>query len=108
LNTEIYNSKNSKKLVIEKPRISDIPRIHQIINYFADNNEMLPRPLSDLYENIRECLVVKKDGVIIGCSFLHVYWSDLAEIRSLAVVETDQRRGIGSEVALMKQIDISQ
>ena len=83
---------------MEKARISDVPQMHQLINYFADRDEMLPRPLSELYENIRDCFVVRQGERVIACALLHVFWSDLAEIRSLAVAEDSQEQGIGAQL----------
>jgi len=85
-------------LKVEKARISDVPQMHQLINYFADRDEMLPRPLSELYENIRDCFVVRQGERVIACALLHVFWSDLAEIRSLAVAEDSQEQGIGAQL----------
>ncbi len=83
---------------MEKARISDVPQMHQLINYFADRDEMLPRPLSELYENIRDCFVVRQGERVVACASLHVFWSDLAEIRSLAVDEDSQEQGIGAQL----------
>jgi amino-acid N-acetyltransferase len=87
-------------LEIEKAKISDVPQMHKLINYFAEKDEMLPRSLSELYENMRDCFVVKEGDRLLGCVSLHVFWSDLAEIRSLAVAEDSRDKGIG--VALVK------
>ena len=83
---------------VEKARINDVPQMHQLINYFADRDEMLPRSLSELYENIRDCFVVRQGERVIACVSLHVFWSDLAEIRSLAVAEDTQEQGIGAQL----------
>ena len=83
---------------IEKARIQDVGQIHHLINYFADRNEMLARSLSEIYENIRDYFVVREDDKVIACVALHVMWEDLAEIKSLAVAEGSQKRGIGSEL----------
>jgi len=81
---------------VEKARIQDVPQIHQLINYFADKDEMLPRPLSEIYENIRDYFVIRKGEQVIACAALHIMWSDLAEIKSVAVSEDSQRQGIGA------------
>ncbi len=81
---------------VEKGKIQDVPQIHRLINYFADKDEMLPRPLSELYENIRDYFVIRKGEQLIACAALHVCWSDLAEIKSVAVSEDSQRQGIGA------------
>jgi amino-acid N-acetyltransferase len=83
---------------IEKARISDATQMHELINYFADKGEMLPRPLSEIYENIRDYFVVRQGERIIACAALHVMWSDLAEIKSVAVAEGSQRQGIGDQL----------
>jgi amino-acid N-acetyltransferase len=83
---------------VEKARISDAAQIHELINRFADMGEMLPRPLSEIYENVRDFFVIREGDQVIGCAALHVIWSDLAEIKSLAVVEDRQRKGVGNEL----------
>jgi len=85
-------------LEVEKAKISDVPQMHQLINYFAERDELLPRSLSELYENIRDCFVVRDGERMIACASLHVFWSDLAEIRSLAVAEASQERGLGVQL----------
>ncbi len=70
---------------VEKARISDAAQMHKLINYFADKGEMLARSLSEIYENIRDYLVVRQGERVIACAALHVMWSDLAEIKSVAV-----------------------
>jgi len=83
---------------IEKARISDVTQMHELINYFADKDEMLPRPLSEIYENIRDYFVVRQGERIIACAALHVMWSDLAEIKSVAVAEGSQGQGLGDQL----------
>jgi amino-acid N-acetyltransferase len=85
-------------LKLEKAKISDIPQIQQLINYFADKGEMLSRPLSELYQNIRDYFVVKQGEWVVACVSLHVSWSDLAEIKSLAVAEDSQKQGLGDQL----------
>jgi len=83
---------------VEKARIQDVPQIHRLINYFADKGEMLARPLSEIYENIRDYFVIRKGEQVIACAALHVMWSDLAEIKSVAVAEDSHRQGIGARL----------
>ncbi len=81
---------------VERAKIPDIPQIHKLINDYARNGEMLARPLSELYEDIRDYLVVKDGERVLACAALHVSWSDLAEIRSVAVAEDAQGKGLGT------------
>ncbi|MDP2919137.1 MAG: N-acetyltransferase [Dehalococcoidia bacterium] len=83
---------------VDKARIADVPQMHKLINYFADRGEMLARPLSEIYENIRDFYVVRRGRKVIGCAALHVMWSDLAEIKSVAVAEDRQGQGIGDQL----------
>ncbi len=83
---------------IEKAKVTDAAQMHQLINYFANRGDMLPRALSELYENIRNYFVARNKNQVIGCIALHVSWVDLAEIKSLAVDEPRQNKGIGSSL----------
>ena len=83
---------------VEKAKIQDVPQIHRLINYFADRSEMLARSLSEIYENIRDYFVVEQDEQVIACAALHICWSDLAEIKSVAVAEESQKQGIGTQL----------
>ena len=81
---------------IEKARITDVPQMYSLITCFADRDEMLGRPLSEIYENIRDYFVVRDGERVVACAALHVNWSDLAEIKSVAVAKDNQRQGIGT------------
>lgn len=59
---------------------------------------MLFRSLAQLYESLRDFYVYEQDGEILGCCAMQIIWADLAEIRSLAVREDSQSRGIGGEM----------
>ena len=82
---------------VEKAKIHDAQRIHELVNYFADKGEMLPRALSEIYETLRDYFVVRdSNNQVIGCVALHISWADLAEIKSLAVSGEKQTQGLGS------------
>ena len=83
---------------VDRARISDAAAMHQLINHFADQGQMLPRALSEIYENIRDYFVVRDENQITGCIALHVNWVDLAEVKSLAVEDSRQNQGIGSSL----------
>jgi amino-acid N-acetyltransferase len=78
-----------------KAIISDAKIIHKFINTFARKEIVLPRPLNDIYEHIRDFFIVENNGDIIGACSLHILWEDLAEVRSLVVSEHSQKQGIG-------------
>lgn len=83
---------------VEKARINDVPQMHQMVNYFADKGLMLPRSLSEIYENIRDFFVVRQDERVIACAALHVSWADLAEIKSVVVAEDSQLQRLGAQL----------
>ncbi len=82
--------------MIRKATLKDISFILEIIKPYADSGKMLPRPLNDLYEHIRDFSVYDKDNTILGIVALHVSWQDIAEIRSLAIREGSVSFGIGT------------
>ncbi|MBC8430582.1 MAG: N-acetyltransferase [Desulfobacterales bacterium] len=86
--------------MIRKATIKDIKAIHKLLQEYGDKGELLPRPLSVLYDHVRDFSVYvdeKKDRVL-GCCALQFCWENLAEIRSLAVHPEHQRNKIGSKL----------
>lgn len=81
--------------VVRKAKVSDVPLIADIINRHAQNGIMLPRPLSRIYDNVRDYSVVVDGGEVVGCGALHVMWSDLAEIRAVALKDEYIGKGLG-------------
>ncbi|MCL0090389.1 N-acetyltransferase [Dehalococcoidia bacterium] len=86
---------------VEKAKIADVPQIHKLVNYFASQGQMLPRSLSEIYENLRDFFVVREGEEVAACVALHICWHDLVEIKSLAVAEEQQDAGLGT--ALVKE-----
>ena len=83
---------------VEKASINDVPQMHKLINSFADKGEMLARSLSEIYENVRDYFIVRRGDQVIACAALHINWSDLAEIRSVAVAEDSQGQDVGTQL----------
>jgi len=86
--------------VIRKAQIKDARDIHRLISHFAKTGQVIPRPLSEIYEHIREFFVFVPEGkdLLAGACALHITWEDLAEIRSLVVSEEHQGEGVGAEL----------
>lgn len=81
--------------MIRKARLSDIKYIYKLILHFSKTGEVIPRPLSELYEHVRDFFVYEDRDLIVAACALHICWEDLAEIRSLVVSEEYQHKGIG-------------
>lgn len=85
--------------MIRKAKIADTKEIQRLINHFAKEGTLLPRSLSEIYDNLRDFFIYEgQDHHIGGVCALHICWEDLAEIRSLAVAEGERERGIGRKL----------
>ncbi len=84
--------------MIRKAALDDIHTIHSLLQLYSRKGELLARPLSRLYDHLRDFWVFE-DALtkkIVGCCALQFCWDKLAEIRSLAVLPEYTSRGIGS------------
>lgn len=88
-------SPNPDDVVIRKATIADCGPILKLINELAVQQVLLPRSPASVVENIRDFFIADAGGVFVGCGALHVVWTDLGEIRSIAVEPTAQRAGLG-------------
>jgi len=84
--------------MIRKAQIGDVKEIQKLLLTFASRGDMLSRSLSELYESLRDFYVFEEEGVLMGAAALHIVWEDLAEVRSVAVMEDAGRKGIGSQL----------
>ncbi len=84
--------------MIRKALIKDTPSIHSLLRYYGDQGDMIARPLSALYDHLRDFWVHEdeENHEIIGCCALQFCWEDIAEIRSLAVKKGHKKRGTGT------------
>jgi amino-acid N-acetyltransferase len=82
--------------MIRKATMTDVKAIYDLLHHFADKGLLLGRSYSSLYDQIRDFQVaLGDDGRLIGAGALHISWENLAEIRSLAVLEDEQGKGVG-------------
>ena len=85
-------------LIIRPARTSDIKAVHTIIDAYVLGRRLLAKETVTLYETVQEFTVAEFDGEVVGCGALHVLWEDLAEIRSVAVLEKMRGKGIGNAI----------
>lgn len=81
--------------MIRNAIMTDVRSIHALVNVYAKTGLLLGRSVSSIYDNLRDFVVYEVDGEIIGVCCLHIVWDDLAEVRSLAVAESAQGKGVG-------------
>ncbi len=85
--------------MIRNARMDDVKNIHSFLNQFADKGLLLARSISSLYDQLRDFIVyVDDNNSVVGVCALHICWENLAEIRSLAVAEEVQGKGIGQQL----------
>ena len=82
--------------MLRKAEINDVKDIQKLLTFFAGHGDMLSRSLSELYESIRDFYICEDDGRLIGAAALHIVWEDLAELRSVAVAEEWEHKGVGT------------
>lgn len=80
---------------IRSAKIPDAKAIYSLINFYAERDKMLYRSMADIYENLQSFIIAELNGNVAGCCALQIIWSDLAEIKSLAVDEANSGRGVG-------------
>ena len=83
---------------VRPARTSDVPVIRELVDTYAPDRRLLGKATVTLYEDIQEFVVAELAGQVVGCGALHVMWSDLAEVRTVAVRPAVLRRGVGSAI----------
>src|SRR5690606_14502627 len=76
----------------------DVPGIAALVNEYARRGDLLPRSAQAISHGIGNWFVAEGDGVIVGCVSLLRYTSGLVEVRSLAVSDSVQGKGIGKKL----------
>jgi amino-acid N-acetyltransferase len=84
--------------MIRKAKIKDVPEIVKLVNIYAQRDEMLPRSKTQVYQSLRDFVVIVDDETVIGCGALNIIWENLAEVRSLAVAPDYTGKGWGRQM----------
>lgn len=85
----------SVAMKVRNATVKDVDVIHSLICRYAQLDMMLFRSKAYIFDNLQMFNVAESDGEVIGCCALQVIWSDLAEIKSLAVDQRHQHTGVG-------------
>ncbi|OFV87313.1 MAG: hypothetical protein A2V74_12035 [Acidobacteria bacterium RBG_16_70_10] len=73
----------------------DVPAVLALINGYAQRNLLLPRSEESLRARLADFVVAELDGEVVGCGALSELGPGLGEVRSLAVREDVNGRGLG-------------
>jgi argininosuccinate lyase/amino-acid N-acetyltransferase len=80
---------------LRRARLTDVPAIAGVMAEYVMQGALLPRPVSELYQCVREFVVAERAGEVVACAALRVLWDDVAEVRTLAVRPDHHGRGLG-------------
>ena len=84
-------------LVVRRARTSDVPAIKTLVDVYS-GKILLEKNLVTLYESVQEFWIAELQGELIGCGALHVLWSDLGEVRTVAVHPKVRGQGVGHAI----------
>lgn len=89
-------------VILRPARSEDVPQILSMVNRFAEQNIMLPRTEEAVRQSLGDWIVAAHQGEppagvpeVVGCGALVPLNDTLVEIRSLAVHESQQGKGLG-------------
>jgi len=78
--------------------IGDVPEIHHLLEIYANQGNLLPRSMSELYRHLRDFFIVEHHGRVVGCGALEIFTEDLGEVRSLVIADEHKRHGYGRQL----------
>ncbi len=96
----VTESSQGSRLAVRRARTSDVHAIKRLVDTYA-GKILLEKNLVTLYEAVQEFWVAEHPeipGKVIGCGALHVLWSDLGEIRTVAVDPAVTGHGVGHAI----------
>jgi amino-acid N-acetyltransferase len=89
----------TRQITVRPARTSDVKAIQAMRQQLEGSKVLLGHELVSLYEAVPEFLVaVDNTDTVIGAGALHVFWEDLAEVRSMVVAENLRGTGVGHAV----------
>jgi argininosuccinate synthase len=78
-----------------RARLADVDAIHHINERYARRGILLSRTPDEIAEQIGSFRISELDGEVVGIAALRQYGDGLGELRSLAVADAVQGRGMG-------------
>lgn len=97
-------AENCEEVALRSATLRDAEKIHALVHLHKD--ELVPRPLGNVVENIDRFLIAEIGGEMVGCAAYQV-WPEIGdplkatvEIQSVAVRAPYRRRGVGRKLVL--------
>lgn len=89
------NAQRAAAMSVRRAKMSDVDDINQLVNYWADKGEILPRSRDNIIHDIQSFVVAELNGHVVGTACLYIYQTGLAEIRSVVVEPSVHGEGQG-------------
>jgi amino-acid N-acetyltransferase len=83
---------------VRRAEPADAQELHALLEQFVAPGMLIPRTLKQVYQSIRDFIVVVDAGRIVGAGALRIYSAELAEVGALAVADERQGTGLGGRV----------
>jgi argininosuccinate lyase/amino-acid N-acetyltransferase len=93
--TQRLNAQRAAAMSVRRARMSDVDSISELVEFWANKGEILPRSRDNIIHDIQNFVVAEVDGTVVGCASLYIYQTGLAEIRSVVVHEEVHQQGQG-------------
>jgi amino-acid N-acetyltransferase len=81
--------------IVRPAAIGDVPYIHHLLEIYAQQGNLLPRTMSELYRHLRDFFVIEIADQVVACGALEIFTEDLGEVRSLVVDDAFKGKGLG-------------
>ncbi len=91
-------------IYIRNATVSDVAKIHDLLEWYSKLGRLLPRSAEDILEHLGSFLISEENDMFSGCVSLEIFTADLGEVRSLAVSPDFAHAGHGR--LLVKQLEI--
>jgi amino-acid N-acetyltransferase len=85
-------------ITVRPAKTSDVKGIRKLIDTYAPQRRILSKETVTLYESVQEFVVAVDGDNVVGCGALHVLWEDVAEVRTVAVIEDLRGKGVGHQI----------
>ena len=89
-------------VTLRRARTSDVRRIREIVGPYVERRILIAKEHVAYYEGLQEFRIAEVDGQVAGVGALHIFWDDLAEVRTLAVDPAFRGHRVGH--ALLTQL----
>ena len=80
---------------VRRARMSDVDKLHELVSYWAEKGEILPRTRENIIHDVQNFVVAEVAGKVVGCASLYIYEKGLAEIRSVVIEQDFHKQGQG-------------